>query len=325
VLFIVKLLNNKNAVTMKKITIIVLSFLLCLGSFAQINNVTDDYHPLVQEENKWNNVDVWAFPNPPISIPDFIFHPQCFMLHGDTIINDMEYKKMYFSTKKDPIFPHDWSLRNFMREDEDKKVWYKDINSSSEEILYYDFSLEIGDTVPVDLGFNEWPVVVEDITYETINNGEQRKVFWLSSETYLPLNWHKEYWIEGIGSIIVPIYPLQGNIVGGFYRLLCFYENKDLIFNDNPWGTCYKSSLGINTFDNHIKIYPNPAKDILHIDNIDDLPIHRILLMNIYGQTVKQYKENINQINVSDIPSGMYFLKVSISKEKEIIQKIIIN
>jgi len=161
---------------------ILFSFLLCFSSFAQNNNHNPDYHSFVQEGNKWNNVDVWAFPNPPIPIPDFIFHPQCFMLHGDTIINGMEYKKMYFSTRKDPIFPYDWSLRNFMREDENKKVWYKDISSGSEEILYYDFSLEISDTVPVDLGNNEWPVVVEDITYETINNGEQRKVFWLSKE-----------------------------------------------------------------------------------------------------------------------------------------------
>ena len=43
------------------------------------------------------------------------------------------------------------------------------------------------------------------------------------------------------------------------------------------------------------------------------------------GQTVSQYKPDIKQINVSDILSGLYFVKISTNSGKDIFQKIIIN
>jgi hypothetical protein len=226
---------------------------------------------------------------------------------------------MYYSTKKDPIFPQDWALHSLMRENE-KKIWYKK-NMSSDEILLYDFSLEIGDTVPNSWGDYFPPVVVEDISYKIMSNGEERRVFWLSSLIHSSNN---EYWIEGIGSILGLIYPLWGEVTGGYYDLLCYYENNELIFQHQTWETCYKNSVGINIYDHQIKIYPNPANNILHIENVDDVDISHIHLVNIQGQIIKQFEPTKTQLDVSDITSGMYFITF-VSSKGNITQKVLIN
>jgi len=285
--------------------------------------INDNYHPLVQEGKVWSILDAEETYSPH-PIQAFNYKTLQMLFSGDTIINDMPYKKMYSTIKENPIFPQDWYLHSFMREDENKKVWYKDKNQNAEEKLFYDFSLEIGDTVPNVIDYL-YPVIVENITNEIMHNGEERKVFWLSSPAYIPFNIFKEYWIEGIGSIIGLIYPLHGEVVGGFWNLLCLYEDEELVFFNQNWNTCYKNSLGINDYDNQIKIYPNPAKNILFIEGIDNYDINYISLINIYGQIVRQYKSNVNQIDVSDISAGFYLLKFSINKGRGIVQKVVIN
>ena len=312
-----KLLSiNKNV--MKKIVFTLFCLLLYLSTFAQDNN----YHPLVQEGKVWSVLYVDNCGG----IENYKFTTTKMAVWGDTIINDVPYKKMYASTKEYPDFPQDWTLQNFMREDEDKKIWYKK-NATSNDQLYYIFSLEIGDTIPENIGFQQEPVIVEDITYMIMHNGEKRKAWHLSANCYGLFN-HKEIWIEGIGSSLGVLAPITGELDGGFTRLLCVHENEKLIFDENFYwpGICYKSSsTGIDEYNNKkINVYPNPVTEILNIDNVDDMEITCISLMNIAGQIVRQYVTNINKINVLDIPAGFYFIKFS-TNCGEIVQKVIIE
>jgi hypothetical protein len=309
---------------MKNILLALCALMIGLFVYAQNNTTNNNYHPLVQEGKVWSVVfvmgDIW----------DYHFTTTQMVIWGDTIINDIQYKKMYASTKKYPIFPQDWILNNFIREDENKKVWYKDKNSSSVEKLYYDFSLEIGDTLPDSLGLSMppnypfEPVIVENITSITLLNGEERKV-WHLSMMCVGLYNNIEFWIEGIGSSLGVANPLGGGLIGGFYRLHCVHENEELVYNANLWGaTCYISgSIGINDYDNQINIFPNPAKDIIYIDNIDNLEISAISIVNIQGQIIRQF-EPTTQLNISNIENGIYFIKLSSSKGN-IIKKILIN
>jgi len=288
--------------------LLLLFFPFCTWINAQNNTHRDDYHPLVQEGNKWNVLDAESYYNPQIPIPCYKYKTQSFMFMGDTTINDKEYIKLYTSLKKEPVFPQDWSLKGFMREDE-KKVWYKDKNPNFDEKLYYDFSLEIGDTVPNPWGDYFSVVVVENISNEKLYNGEERKFFWLSSFHFVSNS--KEYWIEGIGSMVGLIYPLFGEICGGFYEMLCFSEQNELLFFNTNYNTCYKGSVGIQDYENMIYIYPNPVKELIHIDNTNNLNIIGGSLINIQGQIIKQFESNTNHLDVSDISSGIYFIKFS--------------
>ncbi len=81
-----------------------------------------------------------------------------------------------------------------------------------------------------------------------------------------------------------------------------------------------------NELQNLIQLYPNPTQNILHISSSN--PIQEIYLYQITGELVMQnMHENIQQINVSSLPSGIYILKIkeqyksSLSTHKIIIQK----
>jgi len=305
----------------------ILAMCMATNTFAQNNNPNNDYHPLVQEGKVWKVLYAeWQFPIPPSPMGWYTYITQSFMFEGDTIIDGKEYKKLFTSLKENPIYPNDWWVFSFMREDENKRVWEKK-NANALETLLYDFSLQIGDTVPAEIGFQEFqPITIENITYKMMNNGEERKILHLSSIS----NWfssnYKEFWIEGIGSCLGLLEPITGELVGGFNSLLCLHENEELIFNDNPWwGRCYiMGSLGINACDNQIHIFPNPAKDMLYIENIDKLDVNNISLINIQGQIIRQFESRATQLDVSGITSGIYFIKFSTSSGN-IIQKIIIN
>jgi len=64
-----------------------------------------------------------------------------------------------------------------------------------------------------------------------------------------------------------------------------------------------------------LNVYPNPASDILHIDgkNIENL---NVSIFNISGTQVLKGVPKDQYINVSQLPDGIYILKIS-SKDKD--------
>jgi hypothetical protein len=304
---------------MKKIYFVFWCSIIGLCTLAQNNNRNDDYHPLVQEGKVWSVVfvtgDIW----------NYHFTTTQMAFFGDTTINGIPYKKMYASTKEYPEFPQDWTLQNFMREDENKKVWFKDKNSSSIEKLYYDFSVQVGDTLPDNLGLptptNE-SVIVDSISSITLLSGEECKVWYLSIMCYGFPN--HEYWIEGIGSSLGIINPLGGQLVGGFDRLLCVHKNETLVYNANLWnGKCYiRGSNGIDGYDNPISIYPNPANHVIYIKSTDHLDFQSISIINMQGQVVQEYAPDSTLLDISGITTGFYFVKIT-TKEGITAKKII--
>lgn len=74
----------------------------------------------------------------------------------------------------------------------------------------------------------------------------------------------------------------------------------------------------LSSIENSIKIYPNPANNIIKVD-INDIiksQIHKLTLYNIQGQIVKSVLEPANSnnsylINVAEITSGIYYLNIA--------------
>jgi len=80
------------------------------------------------------------------------------------------------------------------------------------------------------------------------------------------------------------------------------------------------SSMLINK-ENRISVFPNPANDVFYIQTCDT--DYQIELKNIQGQIIFQ-KKNVQTINVSNLPSGIYIVNI-ISKNCIESQKIVIN
>ena len=91
--------------------------------------------------------------------------------------------------------------------------------------------------------------------------------------------------------------------------------------------------LGVNqnTSDNLLKIYPNPASDLLNIEflNPDDLNCN-ITLSDIYGKTIYAEKMHISdkiqihQIEISDLSPGIYLINFNL-KNRSLTKKLIIK
>lgn len=60
-----------------------------------------------------------------------------------------------------------------------------------------------------------------------------------------------------------------------------------------------------------ITLYPNPATNVLHINTSEEYTQARIY--NSMGQMVKLVNANSEQVNVSDLPAGNYYLQLSSS------------
>lgn len=77
--------------------------------------------------------------------------------------------------------------------------------------------------------------------------------------------------------------------------------------------------LGTDLISNRgMKIYPNPAKEILFIRNLDNKNILTLELVNIHGSTIKEFAPNNSEfsINLEDISSGIYLLRCNYNTGK---------
>ncbi len=70
-------------------------------------------------------------------------------------------------------------------------------------------------------------------------------------------------------------------------------------------------STGISetpSYSNALKLYPNPASDLLYVDS-DSENIGEIDITDITGRTVKSFPKYSNNLNVADMPAGIYILR----------------
>lgn len=129
----------------------------------------------------------------------------------------------------------------------------------------------------------------------------------------------EEYWIEGIGSIksgllghITEI-PMNGY---HYWEHVCFKENGQVKYLNPSFDECFPdhlmTSINKNIEISKVNIYPNPVKDFIniHLGNFENSSIE---IINITGQVTyrKELNEKISQIDVSDYPEGVYFIRIT--------------
>ncbi len=100
-------------------------------------------------------------------------------------------------------------------------------------------------------------------------------------------------------------------------------SSTDTWLVDNVLLTGEKLATGINsiTKNNSVKIYPNPANDIVHIRR-GNSNAGSLTMVNALGQTVitKELTKEAESVNISELPSGIYFMNVDGSVKKIIKQ-----
>jgi hypothetical protein len=105
-------------------------------------------------------------------------------------------------------------------------------------------------------------------------------------------------------------------------RLLCFEENDTVKYRHQGYNTCFYSTVGTNELSvqpkNRILIYPNPSSNFISIGEVADI-ITSYNIFDINGKSIihsaKDYDNNRLTINISDLPQGIYYIKIQSLKQ----------
>ena len=221
-------------------------------------------------QNKWSDTwcDTWnvlyhGWIADEIDMPITIFY----QLIGDTIINEMEYKKL--TTHYSMASPLSREYVAALRFSENKKVF---IHYDDTEYLLYDFGAQVGDTLEIFGGidyykdFKTLPHVITEI--DTLDDGKLQMQLMVNLQD----EWHERSipitWIEGVGSkdgVVQNVATLRIGLGG--IELLCAYHNDECIYTtDNP----YYTSLGcvyndpIFSATEEVKLFTPSAQKIMH-------------------------------------------------------------
>ncbi|MCD4679754.1 MAG: T9SS type A sorting domain-containing protein [Bacteroidales bacterium] len=283
--------------------------LLILSNLVLIISLTPAQN-FVSEDNLWH-VKNAGFPG--------FFTTEIFKVEGDSVVNLILYKKIWFTYDSALI---NWTYEGLIREDSNV-VYF--IPPDCNEGILYDFNLEIGDTTFIKNRFcqdTEVQVIVYDI--DTVDYfGIQRKR-WLIDNSF------NEYWIDGIGSQCGPLHSKYYScIICPSWDLLCFHKNETLLYIKAGETECYQVSVGLdetNTSD-EITITPNPVNRGKKIEIQTFERIKSILIYNSSGVLIESIMENFDNrtfLETNQFQPGLYFLRIENKDKKTITKKIII-
>lgn len=293
--------------SMKNTTVFIILFLIICETYSQ----KSVYVSFPEKEASW---DVQINPNPdPLANHDELYFR--YILRGDTIINKLSYNKIYKSALQNvPFFvkwPGNYVYACGIRQDSLNKKIYVNLPSENVDTLLYDYNLQLGDTLPDSFVIPKGKYFVVS-KIDSINfNGKYFKSF-----NYLNSNQNEKLWIEGVGSVNGLIEQTLGYPFEAGYVLTDFC-NSD--FSDCSQKMNLSSGRLISKA-RKIAIYYNQINYSFSIDESKipgDLKesfvaVYNILGVNVYNQKITEAK---TEIDASQLPKGIYLLKLFVSDE----------
>ena len=251
-------------------------------------------------------------------------------INGDITYQHLEYtadtavnsKRVKIITETNTMYDKStWTDQEFIYEDGDRIYWWnKDLEDFT---LLYDFGADVGDEWEINGGWFTITVHVDEahtVTYK--------------SETYRVLSVTDAAYGLFTGDIICGIghqksfFP--GTPMAKDYEvdgLRCFWQEGELVLNMNG-EDCDAIYTEIHNVDENAvqeyTVFPNPSKGLITISNSSLLtPNSSFVITNLLGQTVQTgpITTDNQEINVHNLPEGMYFLTIGNQTQKIIINR----
>lgn len=249
--------------------------------------------------------------------------PNLIEVCGDTTILDNQYQFIYFTNYGFNNEPYTHVSQALLRK-EGKKVYYRYPNvQPAQDILLYDYELEVGDSLSyfsTHLGSEVLVYTIDSIGTMVIN-GEAKKQFFLGEHSFGGVSLLDGYIVEDIGLVWAGQHPLYFMGAGPDHTFLfsCLYQEEELAFTNPedynhidcdfavPEPACM-STTNVdeqNTFA--LSLFPNPVVDRLNIQIVT----HEFLVKVSDIQSKELLiSKNIHQIDLSDFSAGVYFITV---------------
>ena len=276
-----------------KTKITILFFLILYGnySYSQYKSVFGE------DTTQWNVTYI---------IPDMM-PTVLYKAFGDTIINEKNYKHLYQGFWY--YSADNYDNYGYLREDTTTgKLWFLSLEDNNEQLMM-DLSLTKGDTFvfPMDIQY----------TVDTVYYQDGKKYI-----SFYGYSYESIYFIEGIGPtnflFFDEVYS-DMSVYNDAAELRCKFDDNVLVYHNQEYDNCVDTTVGISEKQiNNFIVYPNPAGNFITIqfDNIDKNYPYKIEFYNSMGLRVLERIIDDNEpIYLQNIPSGIYFLRVSTNTE----------
>ncbi|MBR3729422.1 MAG: VCBS repeat-containing protein [Bacteroidales bacterium] len=108
-----------------------------------------------------------------------------------------------------------------------------------------------------------------------------------------------------------------------------FFETYEYVviavFDDNCESACAPLSIevipdAVPEYSKEAKVYPNPAKNILHVEGAG---LTEVEVFNIMGQSVLNVNENFETINIGHLKNGIYFIRIKTTEGEKTVKLVI--
>lgn len=300
-------------ITMKK-TMLQLFFALMLATGAN----AQAYHPFPVSNAIWHQ----SFGTGENSLDTSYYFS--YGLIGDTVINTMQYSKVY--RFQDSLPDANAEYFGCLREDSSKRVFYIGwdfwkMHYQSQEIQLYDFSKALGDSISYGI-WGKKPITMAD---SILIDAQYRKRFVVLWDTI----------VEGIGclnNLLSPITDIPTKMATK-WDLVCFRQNEEVLYLNPDYPTCFPSADGIADSDqatnDDIRIYPQPLLSISYIDFSEaKTPFHSLTIYNMFGQLVYHTDIKDNEripLSRADFSPGLHLYKLENANGRSVSGKIMIE
>ena len=247
---------------------------------------------------------------------------------GDTIVQD---EPTHILVKINTLYDKDLHqdvTHEYVYERDGKVYWW---NKTLEEFtVLYDFAAEEGDNWEIKVGTETLTMHVDAVDYIEYEGKTYRVLHVSDADDFFCGDI-----VCGIGHL-TSFFPerLMRNSDGFRVEgLRCYWVEDELVFNPDGEEECdaiYSEVHGIeeggpSTGSGTLTIYPNPTDGVLFVQTLRATPLHddTYRITNLMGQTLLtgQITGETQQIDVTALPQGMYFITVGEGTRKFVVNR----
>ena len=283
---------------MKNKTILYLTIFLFYNFYVN----SQEYHQLLDHESEWHLTSCSS-----TCINDVYY------TNGDTTYNGYQYKILNGY--------HYISRTFWLREDvSEKHIFLSYDNGKSRiEVLLYDFSLQIGDTILLSNPITPFPsnggfYKVDSIVSQNLLDNKSHNFFYLSPTASNQSSDELPVWIEGIGGLTLINGPGGTPDINRVGKISCYFNDGFLSYSqlDSLDRCTVKYVTGLKEIQRHSNsIYPTIFESILRLEDVSE--VSEVVIYSLRGEEVYRRKLNhqsYENLELSHLEKGFYVIRL---------------
>lgn len=284
-----------------------------IGLISWSASFSQTYIPLLGQLNEWKFTTCY------FGCPTTTYYTD-----GDTLVNGEVYKILdgYHYISRTFLLHEDIATQQI------KMVKFGDGQFNT--YLLYDFSLQEGDSIAMENPVSPFPAhdgyfTVDSIRSRLLVDGIQHRFFYFSrSASNSGPNTHP-IWVEGVGSLSLINAPSGQPDINDAGTVSCFFKDNNLIYSNLDSIQGCVADHYLSTPINHkieITVAPNPTTGNILIDGVQADAI--VNLYDTQGVSCAAWKLTFHdkgaEMNIENLPSGIYFLHLRAGNESRVIK-----